>query len=82
MIVHTPKTTTILSSVLELIGFFLTSGVGVNLGDTLWGLRHPRGVPLVDPSTLGRKSYTHSPPSSIVAMRTSYKNAPLQRNPD
>ena len=40
---------------------FLTSCVGINLGDTPRGLRHPRGVPSVDPSTLGQKSYTHSP---------------------
>ena len=29
---------------------------GINLGDTPRGLRHPRGVPSVDPSTLGRKT--------------------------
>ena len=34
---------------------FLTSEVGINLGDTPRGLRHPRGVPSVDPSLLGRK---------------------------
>ena len=33
----------------------LPSCVGINLGDTPRGLRHPRGVPLVDPSTLGGK---------------------------
>ena len=43
---HSPPSSivTILSSVLELMGFFLTSCVGINL------------VPLVDPSTLGRKT--------------------------
>ena len=35
---------------------FLTSCVGINLGDIHWGLRHPRDVPSVDPSTLGRKT--------------------------
>ena len=29
---------------------------GINLGDIPWGLRHPRDVPSVDPSTLGRKT--------------------------
>ena len=33
-LVHTPKTMTILSSVLELIGFVPTSCVRINLGDT------------------------------------------------
>ena len=55
MIAHTAKVMPILSSVLVLIGIFLTSCVGINLGDTPRGLRHPRGVPSVDPSTLGRK---------------------------
>ena len=35
---------------------FLTSCVGINLGDIPRGLQHPRDVPLVDPSTLGRKT--------------------------
>ena len=35
---------------------FLTSCVGINLGDIPRGLRHPRDVPSVDPSTLGRKT--------------------------
>ena len=35
---------------------FLTSCVGINLGDISWGQRHPRNVPLVDPSTLGLKT--------------------------
>ena len=61
MIVHTAKVMTIQSSVLVLIGFFLTSCVGINLGDIPRGLRHPRDVPSVDPSTLGRKPYTPSP---------------------
>ena len=56
MIAHTAKVMPILLSVLVLIGFFLTSCVGINLGDIPWGLRHPRDVPSVDPSTLGRKT--------------------------
>ena len=56
MIAHTAKVMPILSSVLVLIGFFLTSCVGINLGDIPRGLRHPRDVPSVDPSTLGRKT--------------------------
>ena len=56
MIAHTAKVMPILSSVLILIGFFLTSCVGINLGDIPRGLRHPRDVPSVDPSTLGRKT--------------------------
>ena len=35
---------------------FLTSCVGINLGDIPRGLRHPWDVPSVDPSTLGRKT--------------------------
>ena len=35
---------------------FLTSCVGINLGDIPWGLQHPRDVPSVDPSTLGQKT--------------------------
>merc|ERR1739842_71216 len=35
---------------------FLTSCVGINLGDIPWRLQHPRDVPSVDPSTLGRKT--------------------------
>ena len=46
MVAHTAKVMPILSSVLMLIGFFLTSCVGINLGD----------VPSVDPSTLGQKT--------------------------
>ena len=42
----------ILSYVLELMGY-TTSCVGINLGDPPWGYA-PRGVPSVDPSTLGR----------------------------
>ena len=38
---------------------FLTSCVGINLGDTPRGLRHPRGVPSVDPPHSVVKSYTH-----------------------
>ena len=45
MIAHTAKVMPILSSVLMLIGFFLTSCVGINLGD----------IPRV-PSTLGWKT--------------------------
>ena len=56
MIAHTAKVMPILSSVLVLIGFFLTSCVGINLRDIPRGLRHPRDVPSVDPSTLGRKT--------------------------
>ena len=44
----------ILSYVLELMGY-TTSCVGINLGDPPWGYA-PRGVPSVDPSTLGRIS--------------------------
>ena len=35
---------------------FLTSCVGINLGDIPRGLLHPRDVPSVDSSTLGRKT--------------------------
>ena len=35
---------------------FLTSCVGINLGDIPRGLRHPWYVPSVDPSTLGLKT--------------------------
>ena len=35
---------------------FLTSCVGINLGDIPRGLRHPQDVPSVDPSTLGPKT--------------------------
>ena len=35
---------------------FLTSCVWINLGDIPRGLRHPQDVPLVDPSTLSRKT--------------------------
>ena len=35
---------------------FLASCVGINLGGTPWGLQHPRGVPLVVPSTFGWKT--------------------------
>ena len=35
---------------------FLTSCVGINLGDIPRGLQHPWDVPLVDPSTLGPKT--------------------------
>ena len=35
---------------------FLTSCVGINLGDIPRGLRHPWDVPSVYPSTLGRKT--------------------------
>ena len=35
---------------------FLTSCVGINLGDIPRGLRHPWDVPSVDPSTLGQKT--------------------------
>ena len=35
---------------------FLTSCVGIDLGDIPRGLRHPQDVPSVDPSTLGRKT--------------------------
>ena len=47
---------------------FLTSCVGINLGDIPRGLRHPRDVPSVDPSTLGQKPYTNSLRSCIVPM--------------
>ena len=56
MIANTAKAMPILSSVLVLIGFFLTSCVGINLGDIPQGLRHPWDVPSVDPSTLGQKT--------------------------
>ena len=35
---------------------FLTSCVGIHLLDIPWGLWHPRDVPSIDPSTLGRKT--------------------------
>ena len=35
---------------------FLTSCVGIDLGDIPRGLRHPKDVPSVDPSTLGWKT--------------------------
>ena len=56
MIAHTAKVMPILSSVLVLIGFFLTLCGAINLGDSPQGLRHPRDVPSVDPSTLGWKT--------------------------
>ena len=73
MIAHTAKVMPIFSSVLVLIGFFLTSCVGINLGDTPRGLQHPRDVPSVDPSTLGPKTlyaldslkYCYKPPFRI-----------------
>ena len=63
---------------------FLTSCVGINLGDTPRGLRHPRGVPSVDPSTLGQKSYTHSPSlkysyNTIIANRFIILNQKCQK---
>ena len=58
----------ILSSVLVRMGYS-TSCVGINLGDPPRGLRHPRGVPSVDPSTLGKNILIrHSPPSSIISI--------------
>ena len=54
MTVHTAKVMPILSSVLVLIGFFLTSCVGINL--------HTRSENLY---ALGG----HSPPSSIVTIK-------------
>ena len=49
---------------------FLTSCVGINLRDNPQGMRHPRGVPSVHPSTLGRNiPIHHSPPSNIVAIQ-------------
>ena len=68
MVVHTPKTMTILSSVLMLIGFFGTSCVGINLGDIPRGLRHPRDVPSVDPSTLSQKPYTYTRDFTVLCM--------------
>ena len=56
MIAHTAKVMPILLSVLMLIGFFLTSCVGINLGDIPRGLQHPQDGPSVDPSTFGRKT--------------------------
>ena len=35
---------------------------------SLWGLRHLWGAPLVDPSTIGWKTLTNLPPSSIVTI--------------
>ena len=35
---------------------FLTSCVGINLGDIPRGLRHPRDVPSVDPDTRGQEN--------------------------
>ena len=59
MIAHTAKVMPILMSVLVLIGFFLTSCVGINLGDIPRGLRHPRDVPRLIPSHSVGKPYTH-----------------------
>ena len=56
MIAHTAKVMPILLFVLVLMGFLLTSCVGINLGDMPQDLRHPLDVPSVDPSTLGRKT--------------------------
>ena len=54
MIVRMQKIMPILASVF-MLGFF-TLCVGINLGGTPRGLRHPRGAPSVDPSTLGGKT--------------------------
>ena len=53
---------------------FLTSCVGINLGDIPRGLRHPRDVPSVDPSTLGQKPYTNSLRSCIVPILSSLRS--------
>ena len=74
MIAHTAKVMPILSSVLVLIGFFLTSCVGINLGDIPRGLRHPRDVPSVDPSTLGRKTLY-----ALASLKYCYNDIPWLR---
>ena len=56
MIVHTQKVMPILSICARAYRVFLTSCVGIDLGDIPRGQRHPRYVPSVDPSTLGRKT--------------------------
>ena len=45
MIANTAKVMPILSSVLVLIGFFLTSCVGISLEDIPQGLHHPQLIP-------------------------------------
>ena len=50
---------------------FLTSCVGINLGDIPRGLRHPRDVPSVDPSTLGRKTLYE-----LASLKYCYIDAP------
>ena len=63
----------ILSSLLKLIGFFLTVCVGINFGDIPRGLQHPRDVPSVDPSTLGWKTLY-----ALTSLKYCY-NPPLKR---
>ena len=71
MIAHTAKVMPILSSVLVRIGFFLTLCVKINLRDIPRGLRHPRDAPLVDPSTLGRKTLY-----ALASLKYCYNTAP------
>ena len=69
--VHMQKVIPILSSVhSRAYGLFLTSCVGINLGDIPRGLRHPLDVPSVDPSTLSWKTlYELAFLSSIVTLQ-------------
>ena len=47
-----------------------TSRVGIHLGDTPRGLRHPRGVPSVDPSTLGGSLHTQGVKAFTTSLRS------------
>ena len=54
---------------------FLTLCVGINLGDIPRGLRHPRDVPSVDPSTLGRKTLYE-----LASLKYCYITFPYRQN--
>ena len=76
MIAHTAKIMQILLSVLVIMGFFLTSFVGINLGDIPRGLRHPRDVPSVDPFTLSWKTlYT------LASLKYCYNDFAVKEDP-
>ena len=56
MIVHAQKSNANTFVCVRAYRVFLTLCVRINLGDIPQGLQHPRDVPSVDPSTLGRKT--------------------------